>query len=554
MIKNIFIKNFILIDEISLDLEEGFNVFTGETGAGKSIIINAIDIALGSKVSCDTIKQGEERAVIELTISVDDMFDKAKLSDNGIDVLSNEIIVSREILPTTTRSRVNGVLVTQDFVKELRESLIDIHTQHQNYNYIQPKTHIKLLDSFGNEEHKNLLARYLDSFSKLKEIENKLNKAISASNATEQQIDFLKFQIKEIEEANIEEVDEYEKLAAEIEILLNAEKLKEHSYSAYYALYDSEQNIVNSLCSVRTVLSKLSALDNNALEFEEEVVNSIENLKEIASSLRSYSEKQELDEERIYFVQERMDVLDKIKRKYGNSLQDVLDTYYKLSQELESISFSQDEVIRLQSEKETALSETNEIAQRLSELRYLLAENLSSLVTQELEKLELPKVQFKVNIEMQELSENGIDDVEFLISTNISEPLKPLAKVASGGEISRVMLAIKTIFANADNTNTVIFDEIDTGISGRASQAVADSISNLAKNHQILLITHQPIIAARANSHIYITKTQDEKTEIKVYNLKGENVVKAIAMLASGDINDESMNFARGLINQTVSV
>ncbi len=554
MIKNIFIKNFILIDEISLDLEEGFNVFTGETGAGKSIIINAIDIALGSRVSCDTIKQGAERAVIELTISVDDSFDKTKLSDNGIDVLSNEIIVSREILPTTTRSRVNGVLVTQDFVKDLRESLIDVHTQHQNYNYIQPKTHIKLLDSFGNYEHKNLLCSYLTSYNNLKEIENAFNNALSASNATEQQIDFLKFQIKEIEDANVEDVEEADKLSAELEILLNAEKLKEYSYSAYYALYDSEQNIVNSLGSVRTALSKLSSLDNNASPFEEELVNSIENLKEIAYSLRSYSEKQELDEEKIYYIQERIDVLDKIKRKYGNSLQDVLDTYYKLSQELESISFSQDEVIRLQNEKEIALSQASEIAKSLSESRYLLAETLSSLVTQELEKLELPKVQFKVSIEPQDLSENGIDNVEFLISTNISEPLKPLAKVASGGEIARVMLAIKTIFATADNTNTVIFDEIDTGISGKASQSVADSISNLAKNHQILLITHQPIIAARANSHIYITKTQDEKTEIKVYNLKGENVVKAIAMLASGDINEESLNFARGLINQTVSV
>lgn len=554
MIKSLYIKNFILIDELRLDFDKGFNVFTGETGAGKSIIINAIDVVLGSRTNKEDIKTGEERALIELSIKVTDAFNKELFENNGISIDDNELVISREITATTTRSRINGVLVTQDFIKDTRELLIDIHTQHQNYNYVQPKYHIKLLDNFGDIEHKNLLATYeklyFEYISVLKQLDNAKNNTL----ATEQQIEFLKFQIAEIEALQIEDLEEDSKLEQQVELLLNAEKLKELSYSSYWTLYGEDSSLIGTLGSVKANLSKLSQLDNSTIEIEEEIANCQEILKDVASRLRDYSDRQEIDNQKIDDIQLRLDSLDKIKRKYGNTLELVINTYEKLSSELNSIEFSQDEVIRLESEISRLKSEIFVVAQNISNSRKAMASELSVLITQELEKLELPKVRFEVDIQEGGLSENGIDKVEFLISTNISEPLKPLSKVASGGEISRVMLAIKTIFAHADKTNTVIFDEIDTGISGKASQSVADAMVNLAKYHQIILITHQPIIAAKADCHLYVAKDQNETTKIKVYNLQGENKVKAIALLASGEINEESMSFARGLISQNYIV
>ncbi len=553
MIKSLYIKNFILIDELKLDFDKGFNVFTGETGAGKSIIINAIDIVLGSKTNREDIKTGQERALIELCLTVSDDFDKDLFESNGISIDENELIISREISETTTRSRINGVLVTQDFIKEVRELLIDIHTQHQNYNYIQPKYHIKLLDNFGNYEYKNLLTAYQQQYSKYANLLKQLENAKNNTNATEQQIDFLKFQINEIENAQIENLEEDKNLEHELELLLNTEKLKELSYSSYWALYGEDANIIGTLGSVKTNISKLSQMDNSVEEIENDIIVCQEILKDLASKLRNYSEKQEIDNQKIDAIQLRLDLLDKIKRKYGNSLENVILTYEKLTQELNSIEFSQDEVIRIEAEIDEIQKELYFNAQNISNIRKNMAINLSALITEELEKLELPKVRFSVDIQDCELCENGIDEVEFLISTNVSEPLKPLAKVASGGEISRVMLAIKTIFTNADKTNTVIFDEIDTGISGKASQAVADAIVNLSNYHQIILITHQPVIAAKANTHFYVAKDQEESTKIKVYNLQGENKIKAIALLASGEINEESMNFARGLIGNNIA-
>ncbi|MDD3236891.1 MAG: DNA repair protein RecN [Candidatus Gastranaerophilales bacterium] len=549
MIKSIRIQNYILIDELQLELDKGFNIFTGETGAGKSIIISAIDVSLGAKANKELIKNGKDRAMIEVALELDENFDKKILTDNGIDT-TESIVISREITTTTTRSRINGILVTQDLIKEIRENLIDIHSQHQSYNYLQPKMHITLLDNFGNDSHKNLVNTYTTTFSSVQQLQNSLNKAVSAANATEQQIDFLKFQIKEIEDASIEDIEEDKKLEEELEILLNAEKLKELSYSAYWELYGEDGNITNALSNTKSTLSKLANLDTNTTKFEEDIINCQELLKDIAYKLKFYSENQEPDEQKINDIQERIDILDKLKRKYGkiSTLESVLDKYTELTSELNSIEFSQDEVLRLENELKTINAKAENEAKELTQSRLILAKTLSEKITQELEKLELPKVKFEVKIDNIALCQNGFDKVEFLISTNISEPLKPLAKVASGGEISRIMLAIKTIFAQADKTNTVIFDEIDTGISGKASQAVADAIVELSKHHQVISITHQPIIAAKADKHLYVTKDQDNETKINVYDLQGENKIKGIAILASGEINDDSINFAKNLM------
>lgn len=548
MIKSVTVKNYILIDEITLEFDKGFNVFTGETGAGKSIIIGAIDTAFGAKINKDVIKNGCDKAYVELLIELKSDFDKTPFYENGIEIDGNEIVISREILPSTTRSRINGVLVTQDFVKDVREKFLDIHTQHQSYNYLQQKNHIVLLDDFALKPHRDNVEKFREKYFLYLNKQKQLEEVINIVNTTQQQEDFLKFQIQEIENANIEDVEECEKLEKELDILSNVEKLKELSYSSYWALYGDDGNILNALSNVKSNISKLSSMDESITPFEEDFINTYETLKEIASQLRNYSESKENDNERMDFIGERLNLLDKLKRKYGTTLEDVLKTYEKLSEELNAIEFSQDAVVSLEKEIREIKNELDSLSKVISNARKELARVLSGAVTDELEKLELPKAKFSISVEDCNMNENGIDRVEFLISTNVSEPLKPLAKTASGGEISRVMLAIKTIFAQADKTNTVIFDEIDTGISGRASQAVADSISNLAKTHQIILITHQPIIAAKASAHFYVKKTQAESTKVDVYSLKDENRVKAIALLSAGEINEESIAFAQKLL------
>lgn len=550
MIKSVLVRNYILINSLTLDFDKGFNVFTGETGAGKSIIIGAIDVALGAKYNKDVIKNGAEKAYIELTVKLDDEFDKTVFIENGIDVDGDEIIVSREILPSTSRSRVNGMLVSLDFVKEIREKLLDIHTQHQSYNYLQPKNHIVLLDNFALKPHRENVKEYGEKYQKLLCLRKKLKEVQDILNTNSQQIEFLKFEIDEIERAQIEDTDECEKLEKELEVLSNIEKLKELSYSSYQALYGEDENIISALGNVKTNLSKLSRMDESALSMEEDLINAYEILREISSQLRTYAESKENDNERIDIIQERLSLLDKIKRKYGSTLSAVLETYGNFCEELSKIEISGDEVKKIEKEIEELNQELDILSKKISAARKELAKVLSEAVTKELEKLELPKSRFEIFIENVPMNESGIDKVEFMISTNISESVKPLAKTASGGEISRVMLAIKTIFAKADKTNTVIFDEIDTGISGKASQSVADAISALSDTHQIILITHQPIIAAKANAHFYVKKEQTDKTLVSVYKLDDDNRVKAIALLAAGEINEESSLFAKTLLSQ----
>ena len=548
MIKTLSIKDFIIIDDLKLEFDKGFNVITGETGAGKSIIINAIDLAFGARASKEVIKSDKNRAMIELSLCIDDKFPKSFFENNGIENFGDELVVTREIAENSSRSRINGTLVTQDIIKSLREMVIDISNQHMTYTYIQPKYHITLLDSYGDNSHQNLLCSYKDTFDEYKNVLSRLQTVKDVSMKSQQQVEFLKFQIDEIEAAQIEDIEEDNKLENELNILSNIERLKELTYSAYWALYGDDGCILDAIGKVKTNISKAAEMDNSLGDYETEIINAQESLREISSSLRNYSEALELDEQRLDEVQQRIDVLEKIKRKYGNTLEQVLENYENFQNEYNSIEFSQEEIERLELRKTELEQLLAERADELSVSRKNIGKALGELITKELEHLDMPKVRFEISIKPCEYNQYGCDDIEFLISTNISEEPKPLAKIASGGEISRVMLAIKAIFAQTDNIDTIIFDEIDTGISGNACQAVAQTITRLAKSHQIISITHQPIIAAKSDRHFYVAKTQDEKTNVKVYTLDEKNKVKAIAVLAAGEINEDSLNFAKQLI------
>ena len=548
MIKSIHVKNYILIEDLTVNFDNGLNVITGETGAGKSILINAIDIAFGAKPAKDVIKKGAEKALIELFIESKNPNIKTLFEENGIDTL-DEIILSREITSPSSRTRVNGTLVNQEFIKSLKEMLIDIHSQHQTYAFLQPKSHIILLDNYAKDLYGEELQEYKCLYKEYQGLLNALETAQNSANATESQIDFLKFQINEIEQANIEDVTEEETLQNELSVLENSEKLQELTQTSYWALNGDEGSLIDALLQIKANISKAVDMDNSLEGAEQSIIEISELTRDLSSTLRDYYQSVNSDTARLNEVQERLYLFDKLKRKYGSTLEELIQTYDKLSEELNTIEFSSKNVEEIQAKIDEILVKLNKLAQDISAKRKNYAQVLSSLIVDELEKLELAKSRFEIRITPKELSSDGIDDVEFYISTNVSQDLSPLAKTASGGEISRVMLAIKTIFAKSDEIDTVIFDEIDTGISGKAAQSVADEISELAKFRQIIVITHQAIIAVKADKHFLVSKEQGEETEVTIKALNEDEKVKAIASLASGDNSESALDFAKSLLS-----
>lgn len=548
MIKQLRLKNYILIDELEANFHSGLNVITGETGAGKSILISAIDLAFSARVSKDVIKNGCDKAVVELVIENTKHNLKPLFEENGIDDYGVEIILTKEITQNGVRTRLNGTLINQDFLKQIKALFLDIHSQHQTYVFMQPKYHITLLDNYAKDVYGKTLEEYRELYKKYLDTKNLLEQAKNSADNTESQIEFLKFQVNEIEEAEIKSSNEDEELNQELEVLANAEKLKELTGQAYWAINGDDGSIIEALGKIKQSISKAAGMDSKLEDLESRLIDIAENLHDAGAELRDYSQNLDNDTERLNEIQERLYLLDKLKRKYGSTLEEVLQTHDKLSAELAGIEFSSQNVELLEKEVSELYSKLKDIASHISENRKNYAKVLSVYIQEKLEKLELPKARFEISVTDKDLGSDGCDNVEFLISTNVSEDLKPLAKVASGGEISRVMLAIKSIFAHSDDIDTVIFDEIDTGISGKASQSVADEIKELAKYHQIILITHQPIIASKADKHFYVRKSQADETKVEVYVLQGDNKIKALAELAGGEINEQSIEFAKSLI------
>lgn len=547
MLKSIFIKNFALIDELSIDFDDKLNIITGETGAGKSIIIDAIDAVLGARGSKDYIKEGEEKAIIELILTSNNPKIAEFLEQNGIDNLE-EIIFSREITPQSSRSRINGTLVTQNILQELKNFLIDIHSQHQTYKYLQPKTHIYLLDNYGDDEHLSLIEKYQKLYKELLSTKRTLKEKSAQNQDIEKRLDFLKFQIEEIEKAEIEDVDEFEKLKMEREKIINAKELKDISYNSYYALYAQDGSIISTLSSIENKLIKAGRIDETLSKMADNIAESSALLEDVASELRNYAENLSMDEYRLEILEDRISLLEKLRRKYGNTLTEILQQLEFFQKEYEEIEHADENLKELEEKISNLEKQTDNLAKNLTEKRMILAEKLENLIENELHFLSMPKAQFKILVEKKEKDYLGMDEIEFLISANAGESPKPLAKIASGGEIARVMLAIKSIFAKSDNLNTVIFDEIETGISGKALQCVADKMEDLAGSHQIICITHQPIIAAKADKHLHVEKYQDVSTHVDIKTLDLDEKIEILAQIAGGTSSEEGMAFVKNLL------
>lgn len=518
MLGQLHIKNIGIIDEITINFEEGLNILTGETGAGKSLIIDSINTISGGRISKELVKTGADMAFIEACFFEED----------------ENIIVSREIYPNGRNiSKINGKMVTVAELKELGESLIDIHGQHDNQSLLNPKTHLELLDSFASKEIKEHFEKYKNLLLKHKEIKQEINRNYGDETERIRRIDLLKYQKNEIEVAKLNPKEE-KQLIEKHNLFMNAEKIVRTLNSSYNELNDK---IIDALGIITRELESIANIDEKYNKLLENTNEPYYLLQDIAGEISKYIEEVDFSEEEQFYVEERLNLIETLKKKYGNSIEEILKYYNKLCEELNFLENSEEITNKLKEELKIINMELKKSANEISKIREKVAIQIENEINKQLQDLEMKKSFLKFQFKKSEdFLETGMDIVQLMICTNLGEELKPLNKIASGGEISRVMLAIKTVLGKYDSVPTMIFDEIDTGISGQAGKAVAEKLKLIAKTHQILCVTHLPTIAAAGNANYFIQKqTKDEKTLTSIRKLNEEETIYEIARIISGD-------------------
>ena len=538
MISTIQIKNIGIIDDLSINLENGFNILTGETGAGKTLIIDSLGIICGNRFLKEMIRKGQEYSYIEASIYMPE-------NKNSID---GNIIVSREIYANGRNScKINGRLVTVTELKEFMKNIIDIHGQNDNQTLLDKTSHISYLDSFIGNEILTIKSEYRKLFERYNEIKQELKNNYGDEKEKQRKIDLLKYQLNEIKQVNLKEGED-EKLEEQRKIIMNSEKILENLELADNTL---EEQAIDGINTAIRALEKIENIDEKYSEKLTELKNVYYDIQEIARDISNEKEEMFFDEEERNEIEERLDIIFSLKRKYGNSITEILKYKQEIENEIYEIENVDEINNKLKKELKTIEEEMLKISENMNKIRINKAKELSEKINIELQELEMKNAKFNAKVELnkeKEFNKNGLDNVEFLISTNIGEEEKTLIKIASGGEMSRIMLAIKSVLANVDKVPVLIFDEIDTGISGKAAKAVASKMKKIAKNHQILCVTHLASIAAQGDYNYYISKeVENNKTKTKVEKLNEENTIKEIARIASGDINDISIEHAKQL-------
>ena len=549
MLTSLKIENVAIIESAAIEFGCGLNVLTGETGAGKSIIIDSINAVLGERTSRDIIRTGAENAKVYAVFEDISNTVVSVLAENGIDCEDDVIIVNRTINRDGKNScRINGVPVTVNMLKSVTRELIDIHGQHDNQALLNPDRHCGFIDSFA--DCADLINDYQLSYNELCDVRRKLKSLKTDESNKAQRIDLLEYQINEIEMAAISP-SERDELTERKNLINNSQKIIKALNSAYESLKGDNCGIdcvSNSVYDVERAEECFAALS----PVLEQLNNIKYELEDVAEEIRDRLSELDYDEYELDEIESRLDLLYRLSRKYGETEEEMLEYLANAKQELEDISFSE-EKIRLLIEKESELhNKTKYFAGKLTEARISAGEKLSKLISEELEFLDMPNVSFVVSRVETELSENGADDIEFLISANAGETVKPLAKIASGGELSRIMLAIKNVLADADNIGTMIFDEIDTGVSGRAAQKIAMKLRQVSEGRQVICVTHLAQIASQGDVHLYISKSvRDSKTYTEVTTLLDERRVYEIARIMGGiEITDLQMQSAREMLEK----
>ncbi len=532
MLLSLDIKNAALIEHLCLEISDGLTVLTGETGAGKSVIIDTINMILGARTSKALVRYGEKKAVLQAAFYVEN---SNFLEEYGIDAEDNMIIITREIYSDgKSICRINGVITPQNIVREITGELINIHGQHDSQALLNPATHIKFLDSYA--KNTELLSDYERIYNKKKEIEYLIADLECDEEEKQRKSELLEYQIEEISKASIR-VGEKEELSEQRLLIGNAEKISLSLNEAYEALYNAENSAYDAVSRASSSVMKIQDFDQRFLDISQKLSEIGYSLEDISHEIYDISSKTEYDEKTLNDIEERLDCINKLERKYGGTEEKVLEFLEKAKDELSKITNADEERQRLFGELSLVLKELSECAKRLSEKRKEAAKILSKEIENELFELDMPKAKFSILIEpLEDFSKNGADRVEFLISPNMGEPEKPLFKIASGGELSRVMLAIKGILASYDGTDTLIFDEIDTGVSGSAAKKIAQKLAVLGEKKQVICVTHLPQLAAAADNHYLIKKIEEkERTLTTASILFKEERIEEIARITDGE-------------------
>ena len=536
MLTNIHIENYALIDCLDIDINEGLNIITGETGAGKSIILGAIGAALGAKINSDVIRAGEEYSFISVSFHINDADKLKALTElDAVDLSDGDIIVTRKIFPARSVFKINGVTVSAAQVRSLSSLIIDIHSQRDNLLLLKTENQLKLVDSFGDDEFRKLMDRQKSLYEEYTECNSKLANIGDDASLREREISLLQYEIKEIEEASLT-VEEDEELEEKFSKMSYLEKIRRGVAESLQSL---ESGDVNSIDLLGKAIKSLG----DALNYDKDLVQIYDALKEAESilsdasgDLYSYIENNEMDEEEFARITNRIDLYNTLKRKYNGSVKGILEALDEKIERLDTLINSDEYITKLKDRINELIDEMNQVCQSLHDKRVGIAEYLQSLIMSEMTDLNFNNVQFLIEVRKNDtFSSNGYDSVEFLISLNSGEDVKPLKNIASGGEISRIMLAIKSVIADRDITGTMIFDEIDTGISSRTAQYVAEKMHNISKSHQIICITHLPQIAAMADTHFYVYKeVSDNKTITCMRELDEESQINELARFLGG--------------------
>lgn len=555
MLEHLHIKNVALIKESEISFGEGLNILTGETGAGKSMVIDSLQFALGGRAGKDFLRHGEKQALVEALFVMQSAALQEKLEEQGIEPEEDGSVLITRTLSESGKSvcRVNGSTVTVGMLREIAEDLIDIYGQHEHQSLLNPSKHICLLDRFCGAGFGEVLTAYQTSYHAMKEMEKQLQSLLGDESQREQRMDILQFQKEELEAGKLR-LGEEEELQEQKKRLSSMEKLMRLTGESIALLYDGKEMIPSACDQLGDALAKLqeaAGYDNGLQSFADALADAYAAVEDTARELKREAEKQENDPEALEEMEERLQLIYKLKRKYGGSVEAALAFYEKVVQELDFLSNSSEKVAELTLEKEKEQKKLAAAAEKLSALRKSTAEQVAAQIEASLKDMEMKDARFYIQIEEKaDWTADGKDKVEFLISANAGENLKPLAKIASGGEMSRVMLALKTVLVDGDEIGTFIFDEIDTGVSGRTARKVGEKMRFLGSKRQILCITHLPQIAAMADHHFLIEKESgDGETVTQVTSLEGEGSVLEVARLMGGsDVTETTLAAARELI------
>ncbi|MEJ5350687.1 MAG: DNA repair protein RecN [Melioribacteraceae bacterium] len=565
MLKSLLIKDYALIENIEIQFGKGLNIITGETGAGKSILIDAMGLLLGERASVDVIRKGAEKSIVEGIFEISGNKKVNKILEEHDIEADEELIIRRELsIKGTNRCFVNDTPVTLNVIKEIGDLLVDLHGQHEHQSLLKTENHLEMLDEFADINQ--YLTEFKHNINILHQLQHELKELLERENLLKEKKDLYEFQIKEIDSV-APDIEEEEDLENELKVLENSEKLLSMSSEIYEQLYESENSIHDQLSAVKNKLNELSRIDKSFSEKVNELETAIVIINEISSYLRNYKNKIDVDPSHLEKIRERLGAFNLLKKKYGGSIKSVLEHREKIGKEVQLAENFSERIKELENEIDDLRKVSGDIAKNISEKRKSIAKAVKSNVEAVLKNLGIsdPTFEIKFTNELTE-SENfiivdnkkykyndrGFDYVEFYISTNAGEDAKPLIKVASGGEISRIMLALKSVLAKSDKLPILIFDEIDTGVSGRIAQKVGKALKSLASFHQIIAITHLPQIAGLSDYHFVVEKKKSgDRVVSSIRLLNEEEKIREVARLISGEkITEAALTGAKELISQ----